>query len=658
MKFHKYLLLTIALAALLGLSACEFSLAADITPPPGASQATPRVQSQPVSSGPTYPLVAPNPSAGASIYAEKCAPCHGTEGMGDGPQAAQLPNPVPAIGRTDVSHSARPADWYNIVTNGNLERYMPPFQSLSEGQRWDVIAYVLSMSTTADRTSAGETLYQENCAACHGPEGAGDGPQAAGLSSAVTNFSDQQTMSQRSTDDLYQAIKNGSGQAMPAFADQLTDDEIWNLADYLRSLSFTSQPAASANAGSGGTAGSGTTSGNDGQAAVPPSGDTTSGSSSGSQNSQIGVVSGTVTNGSGGTVPSDITLTLHGLDNMQVVYTDTTTINADDTFAFDGVELPENRVYVVTTEFNGATFGSDVGVVSAGQDQIVLPVTVYDTTTDTSVLNVDRLHVFFDFSQPDVVQVVELYVISNPTNKTVVAAEDGGPVAHFTVPADATNLQFQSGSLDARYVKTDDGFADTASVSPGQGQYQVMYAFDMPYQRKMDLSQSFNMPVDAMIVMTPASGVSLRSDYLQSTGQTDVQGEAYETYTGGSLPVGQSMSFTLSGLPGASGVSSLLSTPTSSTSLIIGLGALGLVLVVAGVWLYRRNGRAQVTDEAEAEPVVNAPAAEESTYNDPETVMDAIIALDDLYASGELPEDVYLNRRAELKARLIELTQD
>ena len=36
--------------------------------------------------------------------------------------------------------------------------------------------------------------------------------------------------------------------------------------------------------------------------------------------------------------------------------------------------------------------------------------------------------------------------------------------------------------------------------------------------------------------------------------------------------------------------------------------------------------------------------------------MDAIIALDDQYQAGELPEDAYRQRRAELKERLQNLT--
>jgi hypothetical protein len=35
--------------------------------------------------------------------------------------------------------------------------------------------------------------------------------------------------------------------------------------------------------------------------------------------------------------------------------------------------------------------------------------------------------------------------------------------------------------------------------------------------------------------------------------------------------------------------------------------------------------------------------------------MDAILALDDLYQDGQLPEEAYTRRRAELKARLAEL---
>ena len=80
------------------LSACSFSLAEDITPPPGAQQPVVLASTKEASTGPLYPLVPPAPQAGAALFAENCAPCHGATGLGNGPDASQLPMPVAAIG--------------------------------------------------------------------------------------------------------------------------------------------------------------------------------------------------------------------------------------------------------------------------------------------------------------------------------------------------------------------------------------------------------------------------------------------------------------------------------------------------------------------------------------------------------------------------------
>ena len=44
-------------------------------------------------------------------------------------------------------------------------------------------------------------------------------------------------------------------------------------------------------------------------------------------------------------------------------------------------------------------------------------------------------------------------------------------------------------------------------------------------------------------------------------------------------------------------------------------------------------------------------AEPDDTPDDPEALMDAMIVLDDLYKAGELPEDAYQQRRAELKVQ-------
>jgi mono/diheme cytochrome c family protein len=53
---------------------------------------------------------------------------------------------------------------------------MPGFKAkLSDSQRWDVLAYTYSLSAPAQIIDEGRQLYQTNCAACHGENGAGDG---------------------------------------------------------------------------------------------------------------------------------------------------------------------------------------------------------------------------------------------------------------------------------------------------------------------------------------------------------------------------------------------------------------------------------------------------------------------------------------------------
>jgi hypothetical protein len=85
-----------------------------------------------------------------------------------------------------------------------------------------------------------------------------------------------------------------------------------------------------------------------------------------------------------------------------------------------------------------------------------------------------------------------------------------------------------------------------------------------------------------------------------------------------------------------------------SSNLIIGLSALGLTLLVAGAWLFNRTRRSDDQDEADDE----LDALPSANLDSREAVMDAILALDDLYQEGKLPEDAYMQRRAELKARL------
>jgi len=139
------------------LTACEFSLAGDITPPSDA------IISRETTLAPvTSPAAAPDLAVGAEIYANRCAPCHGLSGLGDGVQAAQLPFFPSAIGDPELARAASPEDWFRIISFGRLQRFMPPFESaLTEQERWDVLAYVYGLGWDEEILARGEELIAE-----------------------------------------------------------------------------------------------------------------------------------------------------------------------------------------------------------------------------------------------------------------------------------------------------------------------------------------------------------------------------------------------------------------------------------------------------------------------------------------------------------------
>jgi mono/diheme cytochrome c family protein len=76
-------------------------------------------------------------AAGAQIYAQNCAKCHGNDAMGRGNRPALI---------SDRIARATDGDLFWIVTNGNPWKGMPPWQMLPEKQRWQLVTYLRSLN--------------------------------------------------------------------------------------------------------------------------------------------------------------------------------------------------------------------------------------------------------------------------------------------------------------------------------------------------------------------------------------------------------------------------------------------------------------------------------------------------------------------------------
>ena len=177
-------------------------------------------------------------SAGASVFKNNCAQCHGSGAAGV--QGKGYPNlldndwlwggDMEAI-HTTIAHGIR------NTTDGDA-RYsqMPSFGKdgiLEKAQIDDVVEHVLQISGQdhdAAMAEAGASVFAENCAACHGDAGMGNRDFGApNLTDAIWLYGgDRKT--------LVQTVTYSRFGVMPAWNVRLSEDEIRSVATYVHSL--------------------------------------------------------------------------------------------------------------------------------------------------------------------------------------------------------------------------------------------------------------------------------------------------------------------------------------------------------------------------------------------------------------------------------------
>jgi mono/diheme cytochrome c family protein len=626
MKYRHIILLTFLVALV---TACNFTLAEDVTPPPNYVPPTPL---------PTLVLVppqTPNIENGKAIYAEKCSGCHGETGLGDGEQGIQLGVSVPAFGLPEIARPAILADWYTVVTRGRMDRLMPPFASLNDQERWDVVAYAMSLHTTQDQIAKGQEIFESKCVDC-----------------SSDLFQNRNKMAALSEVELARIVKQGN-ESIPPFGANLSEDDLWAVAAYLRSLSFDATPVlAEAPVSTATPAGvSATESVSTGEAGTPSTGSTPVGTIAAATDAPktvtkegFGSISGTVDNQTGDELPSPLKITLRGYDHgtdpnagPQEVFSQEGTLNPDGTYSFTNIEMPESRIFISEVEVDGITMQSGYGIVQAGAASMTLPpITLYGMTDDTSKLVMDEVRLFLDYSGTDI-QVFGVYSFFNPSDKTVlVELQNGTEIPFIKNPEGTTGQGYEALQDSQPFVSTDKGLA----IPPSENSYGVISFTSIPKTKKFDISQPFVLPVSSLTVFLP-EGIKAESTALTDEGLQTIQNFNFQVYTAPNVPAGASIKFTVSGEPKESSANT--TSPDASAKrnqyLLYGAGTLGIAFILAGAWLFLRD-RNRVEDVAQEA---------ENGFESSEDVLDAIVALDDLHRAKKISDPAYQKRRAELK---------
>jgi mono/diheme cytochrome c family protein len=94
----------------------------------------------------------------------------------------------------------------------------------------------------------GRAIYDQYCAACHGPEGRADGPAAAALPIKPPSLTDGPLLNPLPDDFLFTVVSRGAAAVglapqMPGFQPPLTDRQVWDVVGYVRTMAHPAYAA-------------------------------------------------------------------------------------------------------------------------------------------------------------------------------------------------------------------------------------------------------------------------------------------------------------------------------------------------------------------------------------------------------------------------------
>lgn len=342
--------------------------------------------------------------------------------------------------------------------------------------------------------------------------------------------------------------------------------------------------------------------------------------------------------------PADVPLMLHTYQGRQMAGMLDGKTGPDGTFVFENVESTPGLTFEVMASVGQTTYFSQRTTPNPDSTTLELPVTVYESTPDTSQIRVQQMEILVEFFSPTLVEVAEVYLIDNTGDRTVeggVPLENGQTAAlEFTLPANAENLSFERGELGQRFFKTEAGFADSFGVPPGEGSSFVVARYYLPYSDGLTLERTMSYPTGKMDVVIPQAGVQTGSSGLNDNGIETLRDERKaQIYSADALDAGYPFSIELTGKPQLNVVSATpqfvadsgaaapqagrpVQSAASSWPVVLGLAAvvIGVALVGGGVWWLRRPAgtfeeddyiSAEIDDEfddVELEEALPAPA--------------------------------------------------
>ncbi len=372
---------------------------------------------------------------------------------------------------------------------------------------------------------------------------------------------------------------------------------------------------------------------------------------------QGGVVEGQVVNGTAGmaAVQGDLPVRLYIYSGYALKETRQATTDAQGAFRFEGVPTGSGWAAIASVEYAGVEYEGTLLDLSTGTD-FNSDLTVYETTTDSSALAVDRSHLIIEMGVGQL-EVTELVILANSGDRTYVGSEEVVPnrlaTARLALPTGATDVSFSSEQLASAMVRTGEGFVDTRPVVPGQQQYVLSYA--LPCEgSSYNLVKPIVYPTAAIDVLVDAPRAEVNARALVRLGTREAEGRSYQHLGGSDLAAGADVTIRFSGLGTPSTAQAGRQGSAAPTGLAGGRWWLNLVplLAVAALVPIVVVGLRRRAAEVWPLPGQQTGAA---VVAERDRMLATLADLDERYEAGQVEEAAYRKQRQAVKDELINL---
>ena len=265
----------------------------------------------------------------------------------------------------------------------------------------------------------------------------------------------------------------------------------------------------------------------------------------------------------------------------------------DGTFLFADAPFDGGLQYAVMATFDGVTYYSDIVPANMTSMQVSVDVPVYESTPDLTDVQVDQIHVLFNFAE-DGMETKEIYILSNTGKRTVKdvyrLGEDMIATFTFPLPSDADFIFFKSDDQD-RFIKLDGGFADTYPILPGAGSAQIMVNYLTPFSNGRTYTYTAPLNILSMnFLIDDESNVTIQGQGLAEPERMTLDdGKSYLVYSHANLGAGESLQISFVG-------DSAKANGGAVPPLIAGVAVLGSALMGYGFCWWRKYDNVQSND--------------------------------------------------------------